>query len=86
MRSTRAAAAVARLNQRSEGRDYKMVRTNTELFSLRERTEEGDKQISAALALDDFVLYVNAMGPQESRRITKHDAAFAKQLSKKPQP
>ena len=84
MRSTRAAAAVARLNQRCEGAHYIMARTNAELFILREQTDDGDKAISEALPLDDFVKYVNAMGPQVVRRVTKNDAAFAKQLLKKP--
>jgi hypothetical protein len=86
MRSTRAAAAVERLNTRTEGRHYIMARTNAELFILREQTDDGDKPVSAALALDDFVKYVNAMGPQVVRRVTKNDAAFAKQLLKKPSP
>jgi predicted peroxiredoxin len=84
MRSTRASAAVARLNQRSEGHDYRMVITSTGLFLLREKTEAGEIQLSDALPLDDFVRVVNAMGPQIVRRITKNDAAFAKQLVKKP--
>ncbi len=84
MRSTRAAAAVARLNQRSEDHHYILVRTSAELFLLREQNDEGDKTVSNALPLDDFVRFVNAMGPQEVRRVTKNDAAFAKQLLKKP--
>ncbi len=84
MRSTRAASAVARLNERSESAHYIMARTSNELFILREQTDEGDKAVSEALALDDFVKFVNAMGPQVVRRITRNDAAFAKQLLKKP--
>jgi hypothetical protein len=84
MRSTRAAAAVERLNARSEGHHYIMARTQAELFILREQTDNGDQPLSDALPLDDFVKYVNAMGPQVVRRVTKNDAAFAKQLLKKP--
>ena len=83
MRSTRATAAVARLNQRSEGRRYLMVMTSGSLFVLRERQEGCDKDISEALALDDFVRFVDATGPQKAPRITKNDAAFAKQLVRK---
>ena len=86
MRSTRATAAVARLNERSPGHHYQMVLTSGGLFKLRERLEGGDKDISPPFALDDFVRFVNAMGPQKVARITKNDAAFAKQLVKKPQP
>ena len=84
MRSTRASAAIARLNRRSEGRNYLMAMTGNGLFQLRERVDGQDKDISEALPLDDFVRFVNAQGPQEVPRITKNDAAFAKQLIRKP--
>ena len=84
MRSTRATAAVARLNQRSEGlRHYLMVMTNNSLFLLRERVDSVDRDVSEALALDDFVRFVDATGPQKVHRVTKNDAAFAKQLIRK---
>jgi hypothetical protein len=83
MRSTRATAAVARLNQRSEGRHYLMVTTGDGQFVLRERLEGGDKDVAEALPLDDFVRLVNATGPQVVPRVTKNDAAFAKQLVRK---
>jgi hypothetical protein len=84
MRSTRATAAVARLNRRSEGRSYQMVLTGAGLFKLCEQVEGGVP--SAPMSLDDFVRYVDAQGPQAVRRVTKNDEAFAKQLIKKPQP
>ena len=37
MRSTRATAAVARLNKRSEGGQYQLVVTGAGLFKLREQ-------------------------------------------------
>jgi len=83
MRSTRATAAVARLNQRSEGRHYLLVMTGDSQFVLRERLADGDKDIAAALPLDDFVKLVNATGPQIVPRVTKNDAAFARQLVRK---
>lgn len=83
MRSTRATAAVARLNQRSEGRHYLMVITGNGQFLLRERVEGVDQALSDALPLDDFVRFVDALGPQKIPRITKNDAAFAKQLIRK---
>ena len=82
MRSTRATAAVARLNQRSEGRHYLMVMTGNGLFQLRERIEGNDRDMSAALSLDDFVTQVNATGPQLVRRMSKNDEAFARQLAR----
>ena len=83
MRSTRATAAVARLNQRSEGRHYLMVMTGDGKFVLRERLPSGDKDVVEVLPLDDFVRQVNATGPQVVPRMTKNDAAFAKQLVRK---
>ncbi|PKO48391.1 MAG: hypothetical protein CVU31_05570 [Betaproteobacteria bacterium HGW-Betaproteobacteria-4] len=82
-RSTRAAAAVARLNERSASRQYVMAMTGDGQFVLRERTSEGLQEICAALPLDDFVKAVNALGPQVVPRVTKNDAAFARQLVKK---
>jgi hypothetical protein len=83
-RSTRASAAIARLNRRSEGRNYLMAMTGSGLFLLRERVDGQDKDVSEALSLDDFVRFVDAQGPQQAPRITKNDAAFAKQLLRKP--
>ena len=84
MRSTRATAAVARLNSRSEGHYYMMAITGSGLFKLQEQIEEGSKQLSEALSLEAFVNFVDSMGPQKVLRITKNDAAFAKQLVRKP--
>ena len=81
MRSTRATAAVARLNKRSECGQYQLVVTGAGLFKLREQGQSGDA--SAAMELDDFVRFVDALGPQPVRRVTKNDEAFAKQLVKK---
>mgnify|MGYP000907505301 FL=1 len=83
MRSTRATAAVSRLNQRSAGRHYLMVMTGSGLFLLRERVDGSDRELSPAMPLDDFVNFVNAQGPQQAPRITKNDAAFARQLVRK---
>lgn len=83
MRSTRATAAVARLNERSAGRHYLMAMTGDGRFVLRERTAAGQQEVCAALPLDDFVKAVNALGPQVAPRITKNDAAFARQLVRK---
>jgi hypothetical protein len=82
-RSTRAAAAVTRLIQRSNGRRFQMVITGNGLFSLREQLDGCDQSLGEPLTLDDFVRFVNAQGPQEILRVTKNDAAFAKQLVRK---
>ena len=82
-RSTRATAAVARLNERSQGRHYLLVMTGDGLFVLRERLPNGDCEVVPASSLDDFVRLVDATGPQKTPRVTKNDAAFAKQLVRK---
>lgn len=83
MRSTRATAAVARLNARSDGHRYEMVVTGTGLFLLQDRVDGRTEVLSAALPLDDFVQLVDSLGPQKVRRVTRNDAAFAKQLQRK---
>lgn len=83
MRSTRATAAVARLNKRSEDYRYQMVVTGAGLFRLSEKIDGG--AAFEAMPLEDFVRFVDALGPKQVRRITKNDAAFARQLLKKPE-
>jgi hypothetical protein len=83
MRSTRATAAIARLNARSAGRHYTMALTGNGLFILRERLAGEDRGLSAALALDEFVQLVDSLGPKKEARITKSEAAFMKQLIRK---
>ncbi len=83
MRSTRATAAVARLNSRSEGHQYMVASTGTGLFILRERVDGDDKPLSDALPLDEFVRLVDSMGPKKTPRITNYEATFMKQLVKK---
>ncbi len=80
MRSTRATAAIARLNARSAGHHYTMALTGSGLFILRERVAASDSDLSPALPLDDFVRLVDSMGPRKEVRITKSEAAFMKQL------
>ena len=83
MRSTRATAAIARLNARSDGRHYTMALGSTGLIKLRERIDGIDTALSEALTLDEFVKLVDSMGTQKVPRITKSEAAFQKQLVKK---
>lgn len=83
MRSTHASAAVSRLNERSGTGRYFMVLLGDGRFELRERTEGGENRLGEPLELDDFVSFVNASGPQKAPRVTKNDAAFAKQLQRK---
>ena len=81
-RSTRASAAVDRLKVRSGNPGYSMARTGEGLFFLSEAP--GEPALCDPLELDDFVAFVNKLGPQTPRRISKLDVAFEKQLVKKP--
>ena len=81
-RSTRASAAVERLKARSGQAGYSMGRTGAGLFFLAERP--GEAPLCAPLELDAFVAFVNQLGPQTPRRVSKLDVAFEKQLVKKP--
>jgi hypothetical protein len=58
-----------------------MARTGDGLFFLSERP--GEPPLCAPLELDEFVAFVNGLGPQPEKRMTKNDIAFEKQLVKK---
>lgn len=81
-RSTRAASAVERLKKRSDNPRYSMAITGSGHFFLSDGP--GTPPLCAPLELDDFVAFVNALGPQTPRRVSKLDVAFEKQLAKKP--
>ncbi|XYJ10673.1 hypothetical protein ACSUZJ_01470 [Telluria sp. B2] len=83
-RSTRASSAVERLKKRTGNTAYSMARTGDGLFYLAE--SPGALPLCAPLELDEFVAFVNGLGPQEVKRISKHDAAFEKQLVRKNKP
>lgn len=83
MRSTKAAAAVARLNTRTGTALFTMSRTPDGRFFLLEKVPGAPaRKISDGLEQDDFVAFVNAQGPQQVRRVSKLDVAFEKQLAK----
>jgi hypothetical protein len=85
MRSTRAAAAVARLNRRCPEQHHTMTRTSDDRYYLSRQSETGEDRLCEPLPQDDFVRTVDALGPQQVRRRTKSDIAFEMQLVKKPQ-
>lgn len=80
-RATRATSAVERLKTRSGNQKYSMSRTGSGHFFLSEGA--GLPPLCAPLELDDFVAFVNGLGPQTPRRVSKLDVAFEKQLTKK---
>jgi hypothetical protein len=61
-----------------------MSLTSTGLFKVQEQSEGGLKALGEALPLDEFVRFVDSLGPQKIRRVTRNDAAFAQQLIRKP--
>jgi hypothetical protein len=68
MRSTRAASAIERLNERTESREYSMLRTSDERFILTRRVSgQPLEKLNEAMELDDFVRFVNGQGPQKSQ-------------------
>lgn len=83
MRSTRATAALARLNARSDGRSYVMILTGSGRFRLGEGLVSGDNSISDPLTLDDFVALADSLGLQKTQRVTKTEASFLRQLATK---
>lgn len=84
MRSTKASAAIERLKARDGNKPYSMVRTGDNLFYLVQNTAAGTQEkLGQALPLDDFVKFVNSIGPQVAKRVSKLDAAFEQQLNRK---
>jgi hypothetical protein len=81
-RSTRGSNAVDRLKLRSGNAGYTMAKTGDDLFFLSEKP--GAPPLCEPLELDAFVAFVNGLGPQTPRRVSKLDVAFEKQLTKKP--
>jgi len=81
MRSTKASAAVTRLNTRDPDYRYSMGITGSGLFYLlRSAPGAPPEKIGGDYELDAFVEFVNKTGPQKKQKISKHDAAFEKQL------
>lgn len=82
MRSTKASAAITRLNARDTDYRYSLGINAAGLFYLL-RAAAGSKpeKVSEDLPLDEFVQLVNQTGPQKKVKVSKLDAAFEKQLA-----
>lgn len=84
MRSTKASNAVDRLNKRSPGQHYSMVRGGDGHFHLVEVDEAGrHTKLCEPMEQDDFVRFVNGLGPQKVERVSKLDQSFEAQLQRK---
>ncbi|RJF99845.1 hypothetical protein [Noviherbaspirillum saxi] len=87
MRSTKASAAIARLNTRDSAYRYSLGINAAGLFYLLRAAPGGSaEKISSDLPLDEFVQLVNATGPQKKAKVSKYDVAFEKQLGKRSAP
>lgn len=83
MRSTKASAAIERLNKRS-GLRYSMTLSSNGMFCLVLKDETGEaERLSEPMQMEDFVAFVNAYGPQTPKKVSKLDIEFSKQLNKK---
>jgi hypothetical protein len=83
MRSTKASAAVERLNRRSEHTRYSMSCRADGLFALRLTQPTGESaQVGHPLPLDEFVPFVNGLGVQVAKRVSKLEVEFRRRLNK----
>lgn len=81
MRSTKASAAITRLNNRDSAYRYSLgISGNGLFYLLRAAPGMAPEKISGELPLDEFVELVNRTGPQKQAKISKLDTAFEKQL------
>ena len=84
MRSTKASAAIDRLKRRSGNEQYSMTLSGGGMFSLVLANSAGDSsRLCEPMMLEEFVVFVNAYGPQTPKRVRKLDIEFNKQLVKK---
>lgn len=85
MRSTKASAAVTRLNARDPAHRYSLGMSAGGFFHLLRAAGPGaQEKISGDLTLEEFVDFANRTGPQQKAKVSKYDAAFEKQLRNKP--
>lgn len=84
MRTTKASAAVMRLNARDPTCRYSMGLTASGFFYLL-RSEKGrpPERISADLTMQEFIDLAKRTGPQPKVKLSKLDQAFEKQLGKR---
>ncbi|HJU71637.1 MAG TPA: hypothetical protein VJ603_07305 [Paucimonas sp.] len=83
MRSTKASAAVSRLNARDTGYRYSLgMNASGFFYLLRAVGGAAPQKVSGDLTLDEFVAFANKTGPQRPVKIGKLDVAFEKQLDK----
>lgn len=83
MRSTKASAAVERLNKRS-GDVYSMSFRSDGLFDLLLMSANGHSEsVGTPLPMIEFVKFVDGIKPLAPKRISKLDVVFRERLNKK---
>lgn len=83
MRSTKASAAIERLNKRDTSAVYSMAFNRQGLFSLLKVVSGQDNErLCEPMDMDAFVVFVNQYGPQTPKRVSQLEVAFSKQLNK----
>jgi hypothetical protein len=83
MRSTRASAAIERLNKRDTTATYSMAFNRQGLFTLLKVVlNQDNERLCEPMDMDAFVIFVNGYGPQMPKRVSKLELAFSQQLNK----
>ncbi len=83
MRSTKASAAIERLNKRDASASYSMAFNRQGLFTLLKVISGQDNaRLCEPMDMDAFVVFVNNYGPQTPKRVSQLEVAFSKQLNK----
>lgn len=83
MRSTRASAAIERLNKRDTTATYSMAFNRQGLFTLLKVVlNQDNERLCEPMDMEAFVIFVNGFGPQTPKRVSKLELAFIQQLNK----
>ncbi|AGK49363.1 MULTISPECIES: hypothetical protein [Burkholderia] len=80
MRTTQATRAVERLKTRTGNPQYSAVGMPGGLFYLVDRSGGAAEKLCAPLPLEDFVAFVDGLGPKKPRKVSKLDVAFEQQI------
>lgn len=85
MRSTKASAAVTRLNARDADYRYSMGITASGFFYLLRMDSAGGatERISGDLTQEEFIELANRTGPQKKVKVSRLDVAFEQQLKQR---
>ncbi|CPH04427.1 Uncharacterised protein [Burkholderia pseudomallei] len=80
MRTTQATRAVERLRARAGNPQYSAVGMPGGLFYLVDRSSGAAEKLCAPMPLEDFVAFVDGLGPKKPRKVSKLDVALEQQI------